>query len=64
MNDDSKIIKFFNSQAPVAPELAHRDVFGPPRLSVNIYSKKVKKYTPQIDYGKFFRLMHSLIERL
>ena len=58
MYDDFKIINFFNSQAPVAPELAHRGVFWLSQFSINRFSKTVKKYPPQIEYSGFFEKLH------
>ena len=46
----------------VAPLLAHRPVFELLRLSVNSYSKTVKKYTPQIEFSGFFQILHFLKE--
>ena len=53
-----------NSQAPVSPELAIRSVFRLSRLSDSSYSKTVKKYTPQIEYRGFFRIIHFYVRRL
>ena len=53
-----------NSQAPVTPKLATRGVFRLSRLSVSSYSKRVKKYTPQIAYRGFFKTVNFYARRL
>ena len=49
---------YFNSQAPVAQELAHRGVFKLSRLRVTSFAKMMKEYTPQIEYSGFSEILH------